>query len=110
MNGYPIRRYPVGIVHHPAAGDLLRDEPPHEGVLDDCTNEECQQAWRRTRAVEAARNGMGGDFPQRNTELDDEIEQILGNYIGDALWRIQARNEICAAIMARGYDVYKRPV
>lgn len=50
-----------------------------------------------------------GRTPQRDTELDDEIEQILGLYIPDALWRIDARNAICAAIAARGYDVFARP-
>lgn len=50
-----------------------------------------------------------GRAPQRDTELDDEIEQILGLYIPDALWRIDARNAICAAIAARGYDVFARP-
>lgn len=47
-------------------------------------------------------------MPIPDTELDDEIEQILGRFLDDSLERIQARNQICAAIMARGYDVYAR--
>lgn len=47
-------------------------------------------------------------LPIKDTELDDEIEQILGRYIASPLWRGQARNDICAAIAARGFDVYAR--
>lgn len=53
---------------------------------------------------------MDGQKPQRNTELDDEIEQILSLYISDIMWRTAARNDICAAIAARGYDVFARPL
>lgn len=53
--------------------------------------------------------GEGPDFPKRDTELDDEIEQILGQFIADPVDRLRARNEICAAIQARGFDVYARP-
>lgn len=64
------------------------------------------EAWQ-DRLAELALHKAG---TQRDTELDDEIEQILDRYIRDTLWRVQARNEICAAIGARGYDVYARPV
>lgn len=47
-------------------------------------------------------------MPIPDTELDDEIEQILGRFLDDSLERIQARNQICAAITARGYDAYAR--
>jgi hypothetical protein len=47
-------------------------------------------------------------MPIADTELDDEIEQILGRFLDDSLERIHARNAICAAISARGYDVYAR--
>lgn len=43
---------------------------------------------------------------QRMTELDDAIEQVLGDYIPDALWRTQARNRVCRLIAEAGYDVY----
>lgn len=49
-------------------------------------------------------------FSGGDTELDDAIEQILGEYISDSLWRIDARNRICAEITARGFDVFARPV
>jgi len=45
---------------------------------------------------------------QRMTELDDAIEQVLDKYIPDSIWRIQARNEVCALIGQAGYDVYAR--
>jgi len=48
--------------------------------------------------------------PERSAELDDEVEQILDRYIGDAIWRVRARNEICAAIQARGFDIFARPM
>lgn len=47
-------------------------------------------------------------MPIPNTELDDEIEQILGRFLDDSIERIHARNAICAAISARGFDVYAR--
>lgn len=46
--------------------------------------------------------------PILDTELDDAVEQILGDYIADSLWRIDARNRICAEIAARGFDVFAR--
>lgn len=49
-------------------------------------------------------------LPIKDTELDDEIEQILDRYISDSLWRVDARNEICAAITARGFDVFARRI
>ena len=54
--------------------------------------------------------GEGPRFPKRDTELDDEIEQILGQFVTDPVDRVRARNEICVAIQARGYDVFARPV
>jgi hypothetical protein len=53
--------------------------------------------------------GQGPAFPQRDTELDDEIVQILARHITDnvTLWNL--RNEICGAIAARGYDIFARP-
>lgn len=69
----------------------------------------------RPRPVEGGARVISRDDPDeglrpiRPTELDDEIEQILGRYIRDSLWCIQARNEICAAIAARGFDVFARP-
>lgn len=57
-----------------------------------------------------AKSGEPGPHaPERDTELDDEIEQILGQFIASPTDRVRARNEICAAIQARGYDVYARP-
>lgn len=53
--------------------------------------------------------GQGPQFPQRETELDDEIEQILARRM-DTFSAVELRNQICAAIAARGFDVYARPV
>lgn len=53
----------------------------------------------------------GPAFPSRDTELDDEIEQILASRVElDTYAAIELRNQICAAIAARGFDVYARPV
>lgn len=46
--------------------------------------------------------------PIPDTELDDAVEQILGDYIADSLWRIDAKNRICAEIAARGFDIFAR--
>jgi hypothetical protein len=62
-----------------------------------------------TAHVEVLTPGTGPVFPRRDTELDDEIEQILGQFIADPIDRVRARNEVCAAIAARGYDVYAKP-
>jgi hypothetical protein len=53
--------------------------------------------------------GEGPTFPQRDTELDDEVEQILGQWIPNGLDRVTASLAIRAAIAARGIDVYARP-
>lgn len=53
--------------------------------------------------------GDGPAFPQRDTELDDEIEQILATRL-DTWAALDLRNQICAAITARGFDVYARPL
>lgn len=42
----------------------------------------------------------------RMTELDDAVEQVLGRYIPDSLWRIKARNEVIALVAAVGLDVF----
>lgn len=60
--------------------------------------------------MEIRSRGEGPVFPKRGTELDDEIEQILGQFIGNPVDRVRARNEICAAIQARGFNVYARPI
>jgi hypothetical protein len=54
--------------------------------------------------------GEGPNFPKRDTELDDEIEQILGQFIDAPADRLRALAEICAAVRARGFDVYARPL
>lgn len=63
-----------------------------------------------TSVSEVLLPGEGPSFPQRDTELDDEVEQILGQFIPDTVDRIRAASEVCAAIAARGFDVYARPV
>ncbi|WP_103339895.1 hypothetical protein [Amycolatopsis sp. CA-126428] len=53
--------------------------------------------------------GHGPVAPHRNTELDDEIEQILLTR-ADGFAALELRNRICDAIAARGFDVYARPL
>ncbi|OXM69658.1 hypothetical protein [Amycolatopsis vastitatis] len=53
--------------------------------------------------------GRGPAVPHRNTELDDEIEQILRTRV-DGFAALELRNRICDAIAARGFDVYAHPL
>jgi hypothetical protein len=53
--------------------------------------------------------GDGPRFPERNADLDDEIEDILSTRL-DTWAAIDLRNQICDAIAARGFDIYARPL
>jgi hypothetical protein len=67
-----------------------------------------QPVQPRERVIPAAEPLHALPIPIPDTQLDDEIEQILGRFLDDSLERISARNQICAAIVARGYDLYAR--
>lgn len=52
----------------------------------------------------------GGYTDPGDTELDDAIEQIVGDYIPDTLLRLQCAGRILREVARRtGLDVYARP-
>jgi hypothetical protein len=67
------------------------------------------EVWRVTErdVVDIA----GGGFTDPgDTELDDAVEQIVGDYIPDTLLRLQCAGRIMREVTRRtGLDVYARP-